>query len=158
MSTESALNRAQIQRLIAIRAYWTEKRGNRAMPRRADIDPTELRSLLPNVLLLQVLRDPLDFLYRVIGTEIDRHSQASYTGLTVRQIPHRAPPSRVWENLEQLVRTGVPSCLQVPYIGPHSGFLQTRQILLPLGDDGAEVDHILGAIVYLRRGSSDRGG
>jgi hypothetical protein len=41
--------------LVRLFKYWQSKRGNRLMPSRADIDPTELRSLVYNVMLYDVV-------------------------------------------------------------------------------------------------------
>ena len=34
-----------------LRDYWTARRGDRRMPRKSDIDPSELKPLLPYILL-----------------------------------------------------------------------------------------------------------
>ena len=39
--------------------YWLEKKGDRPMPGRRDLDPIEMPGLLPHVILLDVLHDPL---------------------------------------------------------------------------------------------------
>src|ERR1700741_4828134 len=51
-------------------AYWRRKRGDRAMPSRADIDPTELPGRLwPRLMLLDVVRQGgrTRFRYRLVG-------------------------------------------------------------------------------------------
>jgi len=48
--------------------YWDGQRAGRSMPLRADIDPNAIRRHLPGISLVEVKRDPLDFVYRLIGT------------------------------------------------------------------------------------------
>lgn len=48
--------------------YWTAKRGDRAMPARADIDPAEIPDLLPYIVLTEVLAGPPFLRYRLVGT------------------------------------------------------------------------------------------
>ena len=48
--------------------YWNERRAGRAMPLRTDIDPADFPRHLPGIVLVDVSWDPLDFVYRVIGT------------------------------------------------------------------------------------------
>lgn len=151
MSVVDAINRAEREKLELVRAYWEQKRGNRLMPARGEIDPLDIVPALPNLIIFDVQRDPLDFRYRLIGTEIDKHSSHSYTGYKVTEIPHRAPPSTVWENLTMVTKEKVPSCQRVPYVGPGYDFTETRQVLFPLSDDGQTVDHLLGVIVYLKK-------
>lgn len=49
--------------------YWLERRRDGRLPSRADVDPIDLPSLLPYIILVDVLHDPLDFRYRLIGTK-----------------------------------------------------------------------------------------
>jgi hypothetical protein len=41
--------------LVALHAYWLSKRGPRSMPSRADIDPAEFHSLLPHIIMYDVI-------------------------------------------------------------------------------------------------------
>jgi PAS domain-containing protein len=56
-------------RLRAALTYWDAKRQNKLMPPRSDIDPVEIPRLLPYVMLIDVVREPLDFRYRLMGTQ-----------------------------------------------------------------------------------------
>ena len=80
--------------LLALHEYWTRKRGDRAMPSRADLDPLDMVPLLPNVFLVNVQQEPLDFVYRLLGTGIVARSLRDYTGMRVADIPAQRPPSR----------------------------------------------------------------
>lgn len=51
----------------AINRYWDTKRAGRFAPRRADIDPAGITEHMPNLMLIDVLRDG-DYRYRLIGT------------------------------------------------------------------------------------------
>jgi hypothetical protein len=52
----------------AMHAYWQEKRGNRPMPSRNDIDPAEIARYLPSICVVEVLPDPPYLRYRLVGT------------------------------------------------------------------------------------------
>jgi len=130
--------------------YWLDRCRDRAMPSRSDIDPVEMVGFLPNVALLDVKWDPMDFRYRVIGTAIDYHSSATHTGEWVSEIPGRAPPSSVWDNFLRVAETGLPSDSAVPYVGPHKDFVKTAQITLPLSYEGQVVDMLLLVVDYIR--------
>ncbi len=43
------------QKLVALQALWERKRGNRAMPSRADLDVTELKPWLGNLALIDLV-------------------------------------------------------------------------------------------------------
>ena len=66
-------------RLRQAHDYWRRKAAGRAMPRRADIDPTEIPKLLPDVMLVDVLPQRR-YRYRLIGTENTQAHGINATG------------------------------------------------------------------------------
>lgn len=140
-------------RLKLVYEYWLLIRGDRNMPSRKDFDPAKVVKALPGIGMVDVLRDPVDFRYRLIGTDIDYHSEQSHTGQLISEIPSRAAPNTVWQNLIEICNSKQPSGRSVPYVGPHSEFLETRQIALPFSNDGENVDMVMAVIDYLRRPS-----
>ncbi|MFQ5776293.1 MAG: PAS domain-containing protein [Kiloniellaceae bacterium] len=138
---------------VAAHDHWTRLRGaERAMPRREDLDPLDTPPrLLAYSELVEVLQDPLDFRYRLIGTEIDRISRRSYTGLTVRQIPSQSPPSRMFDFFALAFQRRSPLCARLPYEGPDGDVESIRNLLLPLGADGREVSFFWSVVEIERR-------
>jgi hypothetical protein len=53
-------------------AYWRAKAGSRRLPARADIDPAEIKPLLPDIVLLNVEWDPMRFSVRLRGTRAEQ--------------------------------------------------------------------------------------
>jgi hypothetical protein len=47
--------------------YWLARRGGRAMPARADLEPVEIKKLLPMLVLVDVMADARRFVYRLVG-------------------------------------------------------------------------------------------
>ncbi|MDH3233744.1 MAG: PAS domain-containing protein [Alphaproteobacteria bacterium] len=132
-------------------AYWNDKRGARAMPARADIDPMEIIQILPHVILLDVLREPLDFRYRLIGTVNEEHMSEPYTGRRFSELPHQCAPSRIWSCSERVVRDKHPLRSDIPYVGPKRDFTSVEDIMMPLAADGATVDMIFVVIEYVQK-------
>lgn len=146
-------------RLKEALAYWQSKLAGRSMPSRHDIDPVEIPRLLSHVMLVDVLSDPLDFRYRLIGTAVCEISQQDYTGKRYSEVPGKGPTSTVWTNCAEVVRAKVPLVAVPPYIGPDQRVLGCETILLPLSHDGREVNMILQVIeidLYPRGGSRSR--
>ena len=129
--------------------YW-RSRGAGRLPSRAMIDPTDIPALLPHVVIHGVLRDPLDFNYRLIGTEVRRHMAEDRTGQRMSAIPGQQPPSLIWDNFARVAATGRPVLNQTPYTGPHREFLRMESVQLPLAADGVRVDMILVFVDFLR--------
>ncbi|HEX9789596.1 MAG TPA: PAS domain-containing protein, partial [Kiloniellales bacterium] len=67
------------KRLATLYQYWQSKQGDRLMPARADIDPTEIPKLLPILLLIDVVAT-VSYRYRLVGTEIVSSAGQDITG------------------------------------------------------------------------------
>src|SRR5688500_13935566 len=61
-------------------AYWNKRRGNRSMPARRDLDPAQIRSLLPNLVLIDVAAGCTDFRFRLLGTAVAAQCVRDHTG------------------------------------------------------------------------------
>lgn len=138
-------------KLLVGYAYWRGRCSGR-LPSRAMIDPAEIPALLPHVVLHGVERDPLDFVYRLIGTEVRRHMAEDRTGQRMSAIPGQRAPSRIWSNLASIVETGRPVLNSTPYEGPLKDFVTMESLQLPLAADGATVDMILVFVDFMRGG------
>src|SRR5689334_21377806 len=104
--------------LAAALAYWDRKRDGRCMPARRDLDPLlEIPRLLPWVMLADVLRDPLDFRYRLIGTGVVNRSRRDFSGRRFSEMPQAGPDSRIWQDRVTVVETRAPKLSDPPYIG-----------------------------------------
>ncbi len=134
--------------LLRLHDYWTAKRGNRAFPSRADIDPLELGSrLLPHVFLIDVLPGRQsglqDFRFRLTGTRVDEIHGQSLTG----KMPHdiRTPEiAQAAENqCRRVVQRRLPSCEHVALLAQDHSFWHFERLMLPLSDDGETISMLL---------------
>ena len=60
-------------------AYWRSKMVNGTLPSRADIDPAEIKYLLPDIVLLNVEWEPFRCRVRLRGTRAERFRPADKT-------------------------------------------------------------------------------
>lgn len=70
-------------RVDALYRYWQSRRGfgrDSTLPTRADIDPADIKSLLPYVLIVDIHRDPFRIYYRLVGTAVAHFSGLDFTG------------------------------------------------------------------------------
>jgi hypothetical protein len=129
--------------------YWNQRRGERIMPARADLDPAGIVEILPHVILLDVQGDPLDFRYRLIGTVIASNLNRNLTGKWMRDIPHQAPPSLIHDACRRVVEARHPISSTVPYVGPNKEFFSAEDVIMPLSADGETVDMLFVTVEYL---------
>ncbi|OUS15705.1 hypothetical protein A9Q97_02885 [Rhodospirillales bacterium 47_12_T64] len=153
MSTESKLvfdpSKIKSVKNFEVYQYWEKQRGNRLMPARADLDPADLRHLLPNILIHEVQLEPLDFRYRLIGSEIVRHLNDNHTGAWLSTIPHQKNPSNLWAMLEKAVVDRAPVIANPPYVGQYKEFKYIENILLPLSVDDEKVNMLFLCVDFL---------
>nr|WP_256445762.1 PAS domain-containing protein [Skermanella sp. TT6] len=122
--------------------YWMAKRGDRRMPSRADIDPVEIPRLLSSTALVEVLRDPLDFRFRLLGTAIDRITSRNLRGLRFSELPFLIPGNKGWTDYEYVATTGRPLLTDRPYVGQSKLVVRLTDSLFPLSDDGETVNMV----------------
>jgi hypothetical protein len=123
----------------AVHDYWLAKRGDRPMPRRADLDPAELKRFLPHLMLVEATTDARRFIYRLVGTAEVEARGSDPTGRPVGEASFGDAEEAV-ATYDYVVRHRAPYCHRDPYEGP-DGQTETEDIIyLPLADsDGAVV-------------------
>ena len=87
--------------------WWQNKRGIRAMPTRAELDPADLKPILADFALIDVRPadgEGLAFTYRLAGTEIDDRFGMRVTGLTLEQVPFGDAGPSIRQQYETAVR------------------------------------------------------
>jgi hypothetical protein len=67
-------------------AWWISKRRSSGMPDRADLDPTELPHLLPNIIISEAEAAPFRIRYRLVGTKIAATTGFDFTGRYLDEI------------------------------------------------------------------------
>jgi hypothetical protein len=130
--------------------YWDGKRQSKLMPSRGDIDPIEIPRLLPYVVLIDVLREPLDFRYRLVGTQACVIMRRDFTGQIFSEIPGNGQESARWQGCEAVVSSKAPMYWQIPYLGPERFPRQYENVSLPLSKDGINVTMIFNVISFER--------
>lgn len=136
--TPEIITSDRIRRLLA---YWQSCRGDRPMPTRADIDPADIRDLLPNVVMVDV-EQPFRIRYRLVGTRVVEFNRMDFTG--------RYLDETRWDLHGRYTRAYRLVCdIKAPAFGldawPLAGEMTGRSeiAILPLSSDGDVVDRCL---------------
>lgn len=141
--------RSQIQepRLRRFAEYWHGKRGARRYPARRDIDPLEFSYVLGDVMLLDVLREPLRFRCRLHGTNMALRAGYDLTGKMLHELPGSDYRQYVQRRCETLIAAGDPLVTQYNRI--LDGRRLTYEALwLPFSDDGQNISLLICALIY----------
>jgi hypothetical protein len=130
--------------------YWTSKLNGRAMPSRADIDPTEIPHLLPDLLLAEVHYEPRRYRWRLIGTAV--------TGILGRDSTNKwfdeLYEGKILEAFEAVMDMTLAVHGPVRFEGTgrfaNKDYLAYESLHLPLSKDGTTIDMILLSVRYRR--------
>ncbi len=125
-------------------------RGERALPARGAFPFETLRIWLGHIALVDVLREPAQFKFRLFGTRLVELAGRDLTGQTFDKcIPADRLAAAVEPYLECLARCG-PVVRAVRYAAPGGAPFMLEQLLLPCASDQGAIDVIVAA-TYLER-------
>jgi hypothetical protein len=138
-------------RLQSALTYWQRQSAGKAMPRRADIDPTDIPKLLRHVMLVEVLACGR-YRYRLIGTENDEAHGVNATGRYLDEVlPGPEYRTHVLDLYDECVRTRRALYSECFFISPQQRAPERHRkvLFLPLSDDSETVNQVLVVQVFL---------
>lgn len=152
-----ALEQAQTRSALA---FWQLHADQGSLPTTNLIDPSKLRELLPNIVLIDVIwpdgnlddaAAPEDFRYRLVGGHSAETHDADLTGTLVSDL------SRFGENYSEVMMGFYRSiCAQKAPVAAGGtlaiigkGYRDFEAIYLPFTETGKRVDRLMAAVVYL---------
>ena len=128
-------------RLVRLLDYWHTRCDGRRMPRRADIDPLDLREHIGRIHLIDVL-GASSFRYRVYGSRITNPDLTDMTGKTTADYRDIAFGSVTTRHYQSCVEQRAPVYYHVLGDIDSSTFEFTR-LVLPLSSTGTGVDMLI---------------
>jgi len=147
--TEAAyLDAPRDARSKALYAYWDTVRGSRAMPARADIDPTAIPRLLPFIVMYNVAEDG-NFRVQLVGEEIVQFAGVNGTGGPAgATMPARAA-AMVVKILEAVKAERAPKFRAgKAHWQPEKTYRDFEACFLPLSADGETVNIVLSGVSF----------
>ena len=136
-------------RLQRLAAYWDSRRGNRAMPARADIDPIDIPYILGNLALVEIRRGGprLAFRFRLFGTHLVEDMGFDPTGQDLDL--YRRPEMReiLRASYTEVAEAGRPFRRRRHAYLMDGRLFENESLLLPLGKDDQVADMLLVAVI-----------
>ena len=124
--------------------YWNRKRGRRRMPARCDLDPVDMKHHLPGVMLVEVVPDAREFVYRLVGTREATMRGRDPTGKSVPEEFFADSAESAFRCYRKVVAEGAPLVSKNrDFMTPDGRFGREHSVLLPLSDDQVHVSMIL---------------
>lgn len=126
-------------------AYWNELRAGRVAPRRLEIEPARIGSILPETFMLE-RADPTTYRYRLAGTRLCEIFRAELRGTNILDgwaEPDRAALAR---HLASACAQGAVTLLTIEASAGPARRVQLEGILLPLMHSNSTIDRVIGAM------------
>jgi len=128
--------------------YWETKRGERAMPSRADLDPIEMTFVIGNIILVDVIDgDPLRFRIRLHGTNLSQRVGYELTGKMLDDLPVNEFRQLAQESFARVASSGEPTYGRRDR-AIDGRFARYETVIMPLSGDGTSVDRLLVGLIY----------
>ena len=139
--------------LRALFEYWRAKRVGRKMPARADLDPSELKMMLPSMILVDVTYDDVgkpDFVYRLLGTHEVEVRGENPTGRRVAENFFGPSLENVLGCYMTVIENKQPYLDDDYYVRDGDYYADEANIFLPLSNDGERINMIIVYTAYRR--------
>lgn len=138
------------QRQAQALAYWQSKRVNGAIPSYKAFDPVDIPELLPFVVVLDVIREPLDFRYRLIGDEVRIHMDRNLVGLGMREAGLQTEEGPIFRHAREVAENGEPRYYAVDCVAFGRYQVCQQGLSLPFTVNGEQVDKLISILSYRR--------
>ena len=129
---------------------WQQLRGDRPFPTREEFRPERISRFLPGVVLLKVLRDPLDFEYRILGGDVVERV-GMLRGKRVSEGPLVRANSAVYRNYCEVVEAGRPQFHDGPALSAYGADpMMVSRVHCPLASSSHTIGFIISYVTFQR--------
>jgi len=126
-------------------AYWNELRGGRLAPRRFEIEPAAIATILPDTFILERV-ERLDYVFRLAGTRICEAFGREFRGRNLLELWSPADREVVIRVLECVTRDGGVGVIGLMAGEPGGRTAAFEMVLLPLIHTGQTIGRVLGSL------------
>ena len=125
--------------------YFEAQTGGARFPRRTDLNPVDIKSILPEVALLDPVYDANGFVVDVkislLGSKLDNF-YGSMTGKLLSQFPVQAICMRIMEACKHCIESKKPIVVSADTLSDRKNYLAVTVLYVPMSDDGVVIDRI----------------
>jgi len=135
-------------------AYWRGKCQDGRLPRRRDIDPTEIPRLLPYLLITELVEDGRRLRYRLAGTAVVAAYGGELTGKYCDEVCLPERRASIVANYRLVCEHRQPLLLRHHYLSSRKVPLVCHRLVMPLAEDGVAVSHFVAALRFDYQGQA----
>lgn len=154
------IERPEHPAIIELAAYLDSVRGDKEMPDRADIQPSEIARLLPNMIIAEAVDGGADFRVRLFGTALVTLLGEERTGKLLSEFAEEGTayssenPEAVQQRwlfvTQRAFYSRKPVFLKVPFAASDRLYMMGHCLSAPLTAGGSEPAQTIGALFVTR--------
>lgn len=137
-------------RLRRLHDYWRTRAGDRLMPARRDIDPIDMKEWLGNLVLVEFFGGAARSRVRLEGTNITQFYGATRLGSSLEMLSGREERELLLAQYGAVLASREPAFYRAKFTTSEERYVHQVKLLLPLSNDGLQVNMILGGIYFMR--------
>lgn len=141
------LDRLEDVALVRMLEYWRAIKGDAAIPLRSSLRPEDMPFTLAAMNMIEVRRDPLNFIVRLQGTQVQDCHRQDLTGHSLDCAQPAVYAAEVRRQYEEVVRNPDPTAYFIELVEDFRRISYLR-LLMPLSRDGDGVDFLLTACIW----------
>lgn len=122
--------------------YWTEKAEGRPFPLRKDLNPSEIKGLLPNLSIFERVGEPPRFRCRLAGTNIVAAVGRNVAGCFLDEVMCEEDAKFMAGQFERVVTMGLPRYAASTFRAADND-LATERLLLPFATENGAVQVVV---------------
>ncbi len=144
------------ERRVSVRAYnyWASLLAGREFPSVSDLNANDISSFRDSSILLDFTLSAENPVLRYIGKGLRDESGLSTTEIRPQDVPGRSLLSRLTAHYLEILANRAPIGFEAEFVNTNGKLTMYRGILLPLSDDGQNINFIYGVISWKEEASS----
>ena len=136
-------------RIAAAIEYWQSIKPETGLPGRQHFDPTDIPNLLSGVWLIDVRRDPLSFVFRLVGTSVVEFFGRDPTGLNLHDVFADFESTIAYRDFREVVEKTRPRWRRgAPVLSHPERIAGLERVYLPFARNGSDVDMIFCLTIF----------
>jgi hypothetical protein len=140
---DDMLARVRSRKIAQLLRYWHRLRGGRKLPARGEVDPAEIKSTLPHIMITGVFYEPFRVFYRLVGTEIVHWAGLDFTNRYADELIFD-DDGRDWTDYYRaVIDAGKPAYGLSDWVVEGRVPLWVETLICPLSSDGHTIDRCI---------------
>ncbi len=153
LKNSGMIEEAQPPQIRAAYHYWLSICNGNGYPSRQDLNPVDMKRLLPYVMLIDAPEKPTDIRIRLIGSAIIDFLGYDPTGRLMKEHLESNDSPELLKGYLDVMNTGYCHYLEDSLFSGSSESIRYHRLICPLSSDGLRIDCMFGAVCFDRLNS-----